>query len=121
MKLYVIGPVTGIEDDNRPAFEVARDALEEAGYEVEIPHDTIPTSAEWHEAMVMSIKAMMRCDGVCAISGWRKSLGAEFEHYLAGVVRLPAKPLDEWLMGVDERPLLSCNRRSTIDNKSDDL
>ena len=101
MKLYVIGPVTGIKDDNRPAFEAARDALEEAGYEVAIPHDTIPPSAEWHEAMVMSITAMMRCDGVCAISGWRKSRGAEFEHYLAGVVRLPAKPLYEWLIGVD--------------------
>ena len=37
--LYAIGPVTGIEGDNRPAFEAARHDLKAAGYYVQIPHD----------------------------------------------------------------------------------
>ncbi|MFR8300891.1 MAG: DUF4406 domain-containing protein, partial [Gordonibacter urolithinfaciens] len=30
MRLFVIGPVTGIEDNNRPAFEAAARELHEA-------------------------------------------------------------------------------------------
>lgn len=32
MKLYAIGPVTGVEDDNRPAFEHAREDLRNCGH-----------------------------------------------------------------------------------------
>lgn len=42
MLIYVIGPVTGRPDLNRPAFEAARRLLERRGYAVEVPHDTIP-------------------------------------------------------------------------------
>ena len=40
MLIYVIGPVTGRPDLNRPAFEAARRLLERRGYAVEVPHDT---------------------------------------------------------------------------------
>ena len=42
MLIYVIGPVTGRPGLNRPAVEAARRLLESRGYDVEVPHDTIP-------------------------------------------------------------------------------
>lgn len=36
--LYVSGPVTGMPDDNREAFEAAADELAACGYIARIPH-----------------------------------------------------------------------------------
>ena len=46
MRIYVIGPVTGHADLNRPTFESARAELSAAGHEAVIPHDFIPADAE---------------------------------------------------------------------------
>ena len=37
MKLYIAGPMTGLVAFNFPAFEAARQDLEDAGFEVESP------------------------------------------------------------------------------------
>ena len=37
-RLYLSGPVTGIEDDNLSAFEIAQKELEAAGYLTDKPH-----------------------------------------------------------------------------------
>lgn len=55
MRLYVIGPVSGHEGDNREEFEEARRQLEEAGFKVAIPHDKIEQGTPWQSAMRASI------------------------------------------------------------------
>lgn len=84
MRLYVIGPVSGHTENNRPAFERAARQLHRAlGCAVEIPHDTVPSDADWQTAMRLSISAMLRCDGVALLEGWRWSRGAAIERALA--------------------------------------
>lgn len=84
MRLYVSGPVTSMPSLNRPAFERAASQLHRAlGCAVEIPHDTVPSDADWQTAMRMSISAMLRCDGVVLLEGWRWSRSAKIERALA--------------------------------------
>lgn len=84
--LYVIGPVSGIEDDNRAAFEEARTTLEASGYRATIPHDVIPTGTPWDEAMRLSIAEMARHDGVAMLPGVETSRGARIELRIASVL-----------------------------------
>lgn len=113
--LYVIGPVTGIADDNRPAFEAARKRLHDAGYmPVGIPHDSIEPGTPWEQAMRMSLCNMLmymdrfdekaddlvfdsfEFDGVAMLDGWEKSDGATMEHMIAESVGMPCRTVDEW-------------------------
>lgn len=98
MRLYVIGPVTGMSYLNRPAFEAAARQLHEAlGCAVEIPHDTVPADASWMDAMRLSIKAMMGCDGVAVLPGWRESHGASIELELAKAIGMTVHSVPTWI------------------------
>ncbi len=111
-RIYVIGPVTGIEDDNRPAFEEARKKLRSVGYWVEIPHVFVPSGAPHDEAMRISINALTSSStffrgniskyesvyqGVAVLPGWEDSQGALCEHLVAEQCGIPCKTVDEWL------------------------
>ena len=98
MRIYVIGPVTGVEDDNRPAFEEARRELrEELGCEVEIPHDAVSPDATWETAMRSSVKAMTACDAVAMLPGWMSSKGAGIEYNLARQIGMPIAQIETWV------------------------
>lgn len=109
MRLYEIGPVTGVPVDNRPAFEAARMRLEEAGYEVDTPHDFIPASTPHEDAMLMSIsvltgmgydldgKMWRMYEGLAALPGWMNSEGARLEKQVAEACGIPVKTVDEWI------------------------
>lgn len=97
MRLYIIGPVTGIEQDNRPAFEEAALALERAGYDATVPHWFIPAGTEWETAMKRSIEMLVKCDGVAALDGFGSSKGARIEADLAAGIGMPVKPVEAWV------------------------
>lgn len=96
MRLYVIGPVTWCEGLNRAAFEEARAKLEQAGYTVTIPHDLIPSDASHEDAMLLSIKAMLCCDGVAVLNDWAASLGATLEKRVAEVCGIETHYVRAW-------------------------
>lgn len=97
--LYAIGPVTGIEGDNRPAFNQARRDLKAAGYYVQIPHDYVLSGTPWPEAMRKSIHELTwgAFDGVALLPGWEDSKGACLEKQVAEAIGLEAKTVDEWV------------------------
>lgn len=101
MRIYVIGPVSCIKQDNRPAFEEARGRLTEAGYEVEIPHDTIAPGTSWQAAMKHSIRRMFEADAVAMIEGVLRSEGATIERDICRRIGIDCLTVDEWC----ERPL----------------
>lgn len=110
MRLYVIGPVTGIDGDNREAFESARRRLEAVGYEVEIPHDRIRPGTGWREAMAQSITRLVsllrgepRYDGAAELPGTLMSKGARCERGICGQLGMPHKTVDEWVAEADGR------------------
>ena len=99
MRLYIIGPVSGIAQDNRPAFEEAARRLERAGYDPCVPHWFIPAGTEWQPAMKRSIEMLVKCDGVAALDGFGSSRGARIEAELAGGIGMPIKSVETWERG----------------------
>lgn len=106
MRLYVIGPVSGHEGDNREEFEEARRQLEEAGFKVTIPHDKIEQGAPWQSAMRASIREILsmyrgkpRYDGVAELPGVFGSKGARCERGVCAQLGIPLKTVAEWCGG----------------------
>ena len=97
MRLYIIGPVTGMEGLNRPAFRAAMERLEAAGYDADIPHLHADRCDPWVRAMRKSVAAMVRCDGVALLDGWERSEGAQLERDVAMCCGIPALPVEAWL------------------------
>ena len=104
MRLYVIGPVTGRENLNRKVFEDAKEKLWDAGYDVLIPHDVVPPDASHEQAMRLSIKTMLGCDGVAALTDWDESRGAKLEREVAIACGLEIHYVDTWLLMADDSP-----------------
>lgn len=104
MKLYVIGPVTGREDLNRKAFEDAKERLWDAGYDVLIPHDVVLPIATHERAMLLSVKTMLGCDGVAALTDWDESRGAKLEREVAVACGIEIHCVDTWLRMADDSP-----------------
>lgn len=111
-RLYIIGPVTGIEDRNELAFLIARDRLDSDGYDSEIPHEFIRANATHEWAMLVSINHLtrfdpmphkeppdyeLRYDGVALLDGWEQSEGARLEKQVAEACGIPCKTVEEWL------------------------
>lgn len=110
MNLYLIGPVTGIEYNNRPEFERVRAIMESSKKDlaVTIPHDFInQEKCRWDVAMRLSFLNMLKSSeiyqdctfysGIALLDGWEQSRGARLERYLATELSFKTKPWQEWL------------------------
>ena len=87
MKIYIAGPMSGIEIFNRPAFHFAARRLSAEGHTVLNPA-TLPDGLSEREYMDIGC-AMLRCaDGIFLLSGWQNSKGARAEHALAEKLEL---------------------------------
>ena len=95
---YIAGPVTGLPDRNRPAFEAARATVERilgADSRVTIPHDFVKESDAETTAMVLCVVAI--CDMVklglspvvVLLPNWRESAGSLVEVALARKLGVP--------------------------------
>jgi len=102
VKLYIAGPMTGIPDFNFPLFRRAEELLREVGYDVENPINAYDgdTSRTWVEYMKADIPAMLSCDGIAVLDGYRDSKGASLEVYIAQELEMPVMPVPDWLHGV---------------------
>ena len=84
MKIYISGPITGIENGNKEAFDHVEGELKARGHEVVNPH-SLPHNhgKSWEEYMREDIKALLDCEAVYALAGWSRSRGAVVEVDLA--------------------------------------
>lgn len=84
MKIYLSGPMTGLPDNNFPAFHAIAQALRDAGEDVVNPAEINPdASLSWEECMRADIKALCDCDAIYLLPGWEKSRGAHLELHVA--------------------------------------
>lgn len=84
MKVYLSGPMTGLPDNNFPAFHAVAQALREAGEDVVNPAEINPdASLSWEECMRADIKALCDCDAIYLLPGWEQSKGAHLELHVA--------------------------------------
>lgn len=109
-RLYISGPVTGIEHDNVTNFRRAQRLLDYAGYESFIPHEIVETNDTHKAAMRLCVHELTaphmrrgvmygspRYDGVALLEGWEQSEGARLERAVAEACGIPCKTVDEWL------------------------
>lgn len=96
-RLYIAGPMTGIEDFNFAAFRAAEKILTEAGYLVTNPADNGQGDHEWKWYVRMGIQQLLTCDGVAVLPGWSGSMGAQLEVHIAQRLDMPVDTVPEWV------------------------
>lgn len=103
-RLYISGPVTGIENNNVQAFWSAERDLDSAGYFARTPHQYVRAIAGHEEAMLYSIHTLTSptlgtpvFDGLALLDGWEQSNGARLEKAVADACGIPCKTVEEWL------------------------
>lgn len=103
--LYIAGPMTGLPENNYPAFRQAERDLRAAGYRVHNPvrSDRRADSPrlnpkEWADWMRNGINQLIRCDGIALLPGYQDSKGAMVERNLAIELGLEPAHIDYWLL-----------------------
>lgn len=109
-RIYISGPVTGIEADNYEAFSDARYSLRAYRYEATVPHEFVLPYMSHEIAMAACIHQLTSrvwdtdstgpknfYDGVALLEGWEQSEGARLEKAVADACGIPCKTVDEWL------------------------
>lgn len=82
--IYISGGMTGYPDLNFPAFHAAAAELRALGHTVVNPAEIDEQPGkEWHEYMRKDIRAMMDCNAIHLLPGWKRSRGARLEHLIA--------------------------------------
>ena len=104
MKIYIAGPMSGVENFNFPLFFETEEKLKELGYEVINPaHNDGETLEEalamagtpdkpnnpWSYYMRRDLPNVLNVDALCVLPNWRKSKGALLEVHIAKALGLP--------------------------------
>lgn len=87
-QIYLSGPMSGIEDNNRPAFFAAEGILQTFQWVVLNP-------ARWSDEgpyatlLRRDLEAVLRVDAIAVLPGWENSRGATLEVAVAVTIGLP--------------------------------
>jgi dUTP pyrophosphatase len=135
MKLVLSGPMAHLPNSNYPAFEQAKEQLEEAGYEVLTPVGLANAAQlevanrlgvafrdtyEYDSIMIKALAQVTRADGMCQLNGWRNSYGARAEYWLAKSLSIPVGTLADWLhipLNARSFNVRAFNTRSSLPNQ----
>lgn len=96
MRVYIAGPMTGIEGLNFDAFHAAAARLRGIGHVAINPAEINPDpNAGWNACMREDIRELVTCDAIALLPGWEKSRGATLEHHIGMALGMPCCPADE--------------------------
>lgn len=101
-RIYISGPMTGLYDCNRQAFNDAEAALRSKGFDVFNPvNNGLPReNVLWETHMRRDIAALMECDAVAVLPGSQHSRGSRMEIYLALELGItPVRNFEDWIGG----------------------
>ena len=103
-KVYIAGPMTGVENWNFPAFFEAEKTLISMGYRVVNPAhnngETLELALEdagspespkrdWLYYIRRDLPQLLYCDVICLLPNWESSKGATLEYEVAKGIGLP--------------------------------
>lgn len=84
MIIYLSGPMSGLPEFNRPAFNQAADQLRALGHQVLNPAEAaVPEGSPWIEYMIHALRELPAADMVVMLPGWENSTGARIELLVA--------------------------------------
>lgn len=83
--LYIAGPMTGLPENNYPAFHTAAAQYRATGFTVLNPAENLPPcpAPVWSDWMRLGLPQLLQCRGIVLLPGWEHSRGARIEHDLA--------------------------------------
>lgn len=88
--IYLSGPMSGLPDNNYPAFDAEAERLRSLGYVVVNPAETSAgEDLPWTQYLRNDIKAMMDCTMLALLPGWQNSRGAHLEVQIAHRLDMP--------------------------------
>lgn len=96
--VYVSGPMTGIGDNNGPAFDAAAQALRNLGYAVCNPNETdqILGPLTFERYMRFDFHRVLEADFLVALPLWERSRGALAEILVAIRINTPVWGWENW-------------------------
>ena len=96
-KVFISGPMTGLPNLNREAFNEAEEKLKAAGFSVFNPAwFKFDSGFSDDDIAAIDLAALHRCDYIYQLEGWERSKGASSEWMVAMWADL--KPINkEWL------------------------
>lgn len=89
-RIYISGPMTGIEDHNFPAFLVAGERFHKAGWDVVNPADNFGGRTDLPREIYLrsDVALLAQCDAIALLPGWEESRGATLEAIIAAEIGL---------------------------------
>lgn len=96
-RLYLSGPMTGIEAHNAPAFNAAAAKLRALGYDVFNPAEHGFDELPWEQYLRRDLAALLDLDALAMLPGWTASRGAQLEVHVAKSLGMPVLPVEHWL------------------------
>jgi hypothetical protein len=99
-KIYISGPMTGIEKYNFPLFNAAAKRLRKLGYTALNPAENFggkPDGIPRCDLMRIDITMLLQADAIAMLPGWKSSCGAKLEHAIAVELNLPVWDMMELL------------------------
>lgn len=82
MRVYLSGPMTGIPDNNFPAFHAWAARLRAQGFDVVSPAE-IQEAGTWEMCLRKDMRELPTCDAIALMPGWERSKGAHLELHVA--------------------------------------
>lgn len=105
MKVYISGPMTGIEDFNFPLFNAVAKFLQTLGWRVENPAEKgIVPDWDWEDYLRYDIEKLMQCEYIVLLPGWENSRGARLEVRIARELGFTFLDYDEYIADLDKQP-----------------
>lgn len=96
--LYLSGPMTGIEDNNFPAFNLVTRRLKYFGYLVLNPAEKgIIHGWKWADYLKYDLAELVKADGVATLPGAEMSRGARLEAHVAFELGMTIQPWRDWI------------------------
>lgn len=95
-RIYICGPMTGLPDENRPAFDAAAARLRACGLNVHSPSET-PRGLTWEQYMRLGLAELVKCTGIAVLPGWDRSRGACLEVQVATDLGLRVGSVETWV------------------------
>ena len=99
MKLYVSGPMSGLPNNNKPAFNKAAKKLRKKGYRVVNPAelDSGEPCDTWEDCLRRDLRFLTTCDAIATLPGWTHSRGALLEIHVGHALSFPVHPVGHYL------------------------
>jgi len=89
LKVYIAGPMTGLKNYNREAFEAREKIIRAHGADVFNPATSKMSArceageVSYEEILRYDISELLKCNAIFMLDGWEDSKGAKLEHDIA--------------------------------------